>query len=161
MQTEKASYYKELCFLAFAALVLLLVFAQPDGAGYSQGCSLISRYTYPLYHASVFHAIVNLIVLRQCLKCYKADCNIIAFYLIAVSYPFPSDKPIMGLSGVIYAYMAYIAPLVSNKLKYNLTIAAYLAVGFLVPGMAAGVHLYCYALGLLWGYLNQPICKDE
>lgn len=161
MQTEKASHYEELCFYAFGALMIALVFLKPGCAGYWQGCSPIDRYTYPLFHANIFHALANLLVLRQCLKCYKADRNIIAFYLIAVSYPFPVDKPIMGLSGIIYAYMAYIAPLVTNKLKYNLTIAAYLAAGFLIPGMAAGVHIYCYAMGLLWGYLNAPLCKDE
>lgn len=161
MQKKKASYYEELCFYTFGALIIALVFLKPDGMGYWQGCSLIDRYTYPVFHANIFHALINLVVLRQCIRIHKADCNIIAFYIIAVSYPFPADKPIMGLSGIIYAYMAYIAPLVKNKLKYNLTIAVYLAIGLLIPGMASGVHIYCYAMGLLWGYLNAPLCKDE
>jgi hypothetical protein len=27
--------------------------------------------------------------------------------------------------------------------------------------MAVGIHIYCYVVGLLWGYLNSPICQDK
>ena len=83
------------------------------------------------------------------------------FYLIAISYPFTSSIPIIGLSGFIYAYMGFIAPYVENKVRYNLTILIYICIGIFFPCMAVGVHIYCYALGLLWGYLNAPLCQDK
>ena len=83
------------------------------------------------------------------------------FYLFAISYPFTSTAHIIGLSGVVYAYMGYIAPYVEKKVKYNLIIFLYISIGFLFPNMAIGVHIYCYVLGLLWGYLNAPLCQDK
>lgn len=83
------------------------------------------------------------------------------FYLIAISYPYQSSLPIIGLSGFIYAYMGFIAPYVNNKIRYNTIILIYISIGIFIPCMAVGVHIYCYVLGLLWGYLNAPLCQDK
>lgn len=151
------------------ALILLLAYLLGDHRpvlqdahlGLFRGCSLLQRLSYPFLHQSLWHAAVNLYVLWQCLGSVKAGWNLLIFYIIAVSYPFATDVPIVGLSGLVYAYMGYIAPYAKRKLRYNLIIAIYIGIGFLFPCMAVGVHIYCYVLGLLWGYLNAPLCKDE
>lgn len=132
-----------------------------DGMGLADGCTFLQRISYPLFHQNIFHAIVNLWVFHQCLRSIPCRWNLLAFYLIAVSYPFATATPVIGLSGLVYAYMGYIAPYVEKKVKYNLAILFYISVGFVFPNMAIGVHIYCYVLGLLWGYLNAPLCQDR
>ncbi len=132
-----------------------------EGMGLYEGCGITNRISYPLFHQNVFHALVNLWVLHQCLRSVPCRWNVPVFYLIAVSYPFATGTPIIGLSGVVYAYMGYIAPRVEKKLRYNLTILLYISIGLVFTSMAIGVHIYCYVLGLLWGYLNAPLCQDK
>lgn len=132
-----------------------------DGMGLTFDCSWQNRLSYPFFHQNIFHALINLYVLNQCIRAIPCRWNILVFYLIAISYNFPTDTPIIGLSGMVYAYMGFIAPYVEKKVKYNLTILSYICVGIFFPCMAVGVHIYCYALGLLWGYLNAPLCQDE
>lgn len=133
-----------------------------DGMGLTFNCDFAHRLSYPFLHQNPFHAIVNLWVLHQCLRSYPCGClNMMVFYIVAISYNFPSAQPIIGLSGLVYAYMGFIAPYVEKKVKYNLTILVYISIGFVFPSMAIGVHIYCYVLGLLWGYLNAPLCQDK
>ncbi len=132
-----------------------------DGMGLHDGCTFLQRISYPLYHQNIFHALINIWVFNQCAKSFYGGWNLGVFYLIAVSYPFAAATPIIGLSGLVYAYMGFIAPYVEKKAKYNLSILLYISIGFVFPNMAIGVHIYCYALGLLWGYLNAPLCQDK
>ncbi len=138
-----------------------MAFIEHDGMGLHDGCDLLHRLGYPMFHQNVFHALVNIYVFNQCIRAIPTRWSILVFYLMAVSYPFPSSVPIVGMSGIVYAYMGYIAPYVSDKIRYNVTILVYISVGFFFPCMAIGVHIYCYALGLLWGYLNAPLCQDK
>lgn len=140
---------------------MCISFLSYDGMGLSSGCSLLNRLTYPFLHQNPFHALINLWVFHQCHRSIPCRGNLFVFYIIAVSYPFTTATPIIGLSGLVYAYMGYIAPYVERKVKYNLTILLYISIGFVFPSMAIGVHIYCYALGLLWGYLNAPLCQDK
>ena len=142
-------------------IIFCLALLGYEGAGLSDGCTFLQRISYPFFHKNIFHALINLWVFHQCLRCIPCNGNILVFYLIAATYPFATTTPIVGLSGLVYAYMGYIAPYVQRKMKYNLTILLYLSLGFMIPGMAIGVHIYCYVLGLLWGYLNVPICQDK
>lgn len=147
-------------YVGYFIILCISIFGY-DGMGLYRGCSMMQRLGYPLFHQNVFHALVNVFVLNQCLKAVPCRYNIIVFYAIAISYPFASSVPIIGLSGLVYAYMGYIAPFVSKKIKYNLTILIYIGIGFVFSCMAIGVHIYCYVLGLLWGYLNAPLCQDK
>lgn len=142
------------------ALVLAISLLGYDGAGLYDGCGFLQRISYPLYHQNIFHALINLWVFHQCFRSIPCGWNLVIFYLIAVSYPFTTTTPIIGLSGLVYAYMGFIAPYVEKKVKYNLTILFYISIGLVFPNMAIGVHIYCYILGLLWGYLNAPLCQD-
>jgi len=153
---------EQIAIYAGYIIIFCISFLGYDGMGLSDGCSFLQRITYPFYHQNPFHALVNLWVLHQCIRFIPCGIgNFFVFYIIAISYAFPSTLPIVGLSGVVYAYMGFIAPYVENKLKYNLTILLYISVGIFIPCMAFGVHIYCYVLGLLWGYLNAPLCQDK
>ena len=142
-------------------VVVCLSFIDKDGLGLTGGCGLMRRVSYPLFHQNVFHALVNLWVFHQCYHSFPCRWSLLVFWLIAVSYPFAAAIPIVGLSGFVYAYMGYIAPFVERKFKYNATILFYISIGFAIPNMAIGVHIYSYVLGLLWGYLNAPLCQDK
>lgn len=156
-RTPKAQIAACFCYVT----IMLLSILGYDGMGLYDGCSFLQRISYPLYHQNVFHAAINLWVLHQCLRSIPCGWNLAIFYLIAVSYPFTTATPIIGLSGLVYAYMGFIAPYVEKKVKYNLTILFYISIGFVFPSMAIGVHIYCYVLGFLWGYLNAPLCQDK
>lgn len=157
LREKKAKIAIYVWYIAIAATSLFPV----DGMGLYQGCTLIDRLSYPFLHQNVFHALCNIFVFNQCYRFMPQCWNLAVFYIFAISYPFASDMPIVGMSGVVYAYMGYIAPNVERKAIYNLTIATYIAIGFVFPNMAVGNHIYCYILGLLWGYLNAPLCRDK
>ena len=156
-RTKKAQIATYFCY----AIILVISLLGYDGMGLYDGCTFLQRISYPLYHQNIFHALINLWVFHQCLRSIPCGGNLAVFYLIAVSYPFATATPIIGLSGLVYAYMGYIAPYVERKVRYNLTILFYISIGFVFPSMAIGVHIYCYVLGLLWGYLNAPLCQDK
>lgn len=152
---EKIALY--VWYLVIIAISLI----HPDGIGLYDGCSMLARLSYPFFHQNVFHALCNVFVFHQCYRYMPQHWNLLVFYIIAISYPFVSSQTIMGLSGLVYAYMGFIAPHVERKAKYNTTIAIYIILGFIFPNMSVGTHIYCYMLGLLWGYLNAPLCRDE
>lgn len=151
---------EEIALFVWYIVIMLLSLFPHDNIGLYDGCNLWQRLSYPIYHQNMFHALVNIYVMRQCYRSIPTLKGILLFYIFAVSYPFASATPIIGMSGIVYAYMGYIAPYVKNKVKYNVTIIAYISLGFFIPCMAIGVHIYCYAIGLLWSYLNAPLCKD-
>lgn len=150
-------------FALYAGYIVIIgiSFLGYDGAGLYDGCSLSQRISYPLFHQNIFHALINLWAFHQCYNAIPCRWNLLAFYVIAISYFPTTATPIIGLSGLVYAYMGYIAPYVEKKIQYNLTILLYICIGFVFPNMAIGVHIYCYILGLLWGYLNAPLCQDK
>ena len=141
-------------------IVIIALSLSSNNVGLYDRCSILQRLSYPLFHQNVFHALVNIYVMHQCYRIMPTLKGILIFYAFAISYPFLSATPIIGMSGMVYAYMGYIAPYVKNKVKYNVTIIAYISFGLFIPCMAIGVHIYCYVIGLLWSYLNAPLCKD-
>ena len=87
-------------------IIMCITLMGYDGMGLSDGCTLWKRISYPFFHQNVFHAAINLYVFHQCYRAIPCGIgHMVAFYLIAISYPFPSSLPIIGLSGFIYAYM--------------------------------------------------------
>nr|CAI9751187.1 hypothetical protein WMHIBSEC_WMHIBSEC_CDS_0011 [Caudoviricetes sp.]CAI9751667.1 hypothetical protein AZFZUZMX_AZFZUZMX_CDS_0011 [Caudoviricetes sp.] len=151
---------KSAAFYVFALIECVLSFFN-FGIGLHDGCSMQDRLLYPFFHANIFHAMLNLLVLWQCIRVFPKWKSLVAFYIIAISYPLPSAHPIVGLSGLLYAYMGYLEPMVRDKIRYNLFIILYILIGFAIPNMAVGIHVYCYAVGIVWGYINAPIWRDE
>lgn len=152
---------KNIALYTFYALILLISLTGCNANGLTAGCPIYDRLAYPFCHANIFHAAINVYVLNQCINSIKVGFGLLVFYIIAVTYPFANHTPILGLSGIVYSYMGFIAPFARNKVRYNATVIFYIAIGLLFPCIAFGVHLYCYVLGLIYGYLNLPSCEDK
>ena len=61
---------------------------------------------------------------------------------------------VVGLSGVLYALFGMWMPRVANRLRYNAIVALWLVAGLCTTSVAVGLHLYCYLLGILLGFLQ-------
>lgn len=136
---------------------------EPEQYGICKGCSLSARLSYCLFHANIYHAVVNIWCLLSLAFIYEYSLKqLFTAYLISAFYPvdwfwFTSSMPTVGLSGVCFALMGMVSYKVKRKLYYHSWIAAFIAVGFLLPNANAWLHLYCYVVGLMVGFLNAPI----
>lgn len=145
---------------ALAIGVAVLVLSPFDGGGVCVGCSLLSRFSYPLFHVNILHAICNAWALITLVFYYDLHWEKIALaFAIAVSIPacFLSETPVVGMSGVCFALMGMTFFVVRRKVMFMSWAAAFLIAGFFLPGVAAMVHVYCYAVGLAVGALTSPL----
>lgn len=147
-------------YACYALLAVLSLFSS-DGYGLHAGCAWHERMLYPFLHANIFHALVNIYVLELCRRAMPMRWQLAALYAIAVSYPFSGTTPVIGLSGVVYAYMGCVMTRARNKMRFNLFVVAYLFIGMFFAVVAVRLHAYCYALGMLYGYITLPACNDK
>ena len=155
--------------LTLLAFVLMLCPIDIRQWGISQGCTFWQRLAYPFLHASWLHVGLNCwcllsIVFTRDIKPWQ----LIMAYIIAISYPVDllsstaqalspsSPLSTVGLSGFIFALLGTIS-LQSRKWYLNIAIiGTFIAIGFLLPGINATLHLYCYLAGLLVSVLTTP-----
>jgi membrane associated rhomboid family serine protease len=145
---------------ALAIGVAALVMSPFDGDGISIGCSWLARLSYPIFHVNILHALCNAWALITLVFYYDLHWKKIALaFAIAVSIPacFLSATPVVGMSGVCFALMGMTFFVVRRKVMFMSWAAAFLVAGFLLPGVAAMVHVYCYAVGLAVGTLTSPL----
>lgn len=144
-----------------AAIFTLCLF--PDigqNMGLYAGCPLGNRLAYSFFHANIFHAAINVWCLLSIVFIYNISWRyLLTAYCIAVSFPdvFLVATPTVGLSGICFALLGRIAFLAERKWYYQKWMAAILCIGFLLPGTAASLHLYCYVVGLLIAAINTPM----
>ena len=134
-----------------AAGVILLYFLglEAEKYGLCVGATLFQRLSFHFFHASFLHAALNAWVLLSVVFLFDISIYpIITAFIIA---------PTIGLSGVCYALMGRIAFMVAKKWEYQGWMAFYIGVGFLFPNMNGWIHLYCYLVGMLVGFLNKPL----
>ena len=99
-------------------------------------------------------------------------------YITAVTFPIdtlsdimpfvlPQGIPTVGLSAVCFSLLGQIAFQVKRKLYYQVWVLSFVAIGFMLPSLCSVcgyiiaapnniLHLYCYVVGLLVGFLNSP-----
>lgn len=146
--------------------------------------ALLCRLAYPFIHAHPLHAAVNgwvllqlafrtPLTLRRLLLAFLVAWSCPAFIAVwptAGTYLFvgtsamvdPSamtalttaPSTVVGISGVLYALFGMWMPRVANRLRYNAIVALWLAAGLCTTSVAVGLHLYCYLLGILLGFLQ-------
>lgn len=146
--------------------------------------ALLCRLAYPFIHAHPLHAAVNgwvllqlafrtPLTLRRLLLAFVVAWSCPAFIAVwptAGTYLFvgtsamvdPSamtalttaPSTVVGISGVLYALFGMWMPRVANRLRYNAIVALWLAAGLCTTSVAVGLHLYCYLLGILLGFLQ-------
>lgn len=124
---------------------------QPD-------CGITGRLCYHMFHANVFHAICNIWCLLALAFYYDIeDWELVLAFIIAATVPswFLSPLPSLlspvkaiGFSGVCFALMGIVYHKVARKRYYLSWIIPIVAVGFIIPGMAAMLHCYCFIVGI-------------
>lgn len=138
------------------------------------GCSLYARLAYPFFHASFLHALLNCWVLLCLVFYYNIGIGkMLLAYLVAVTIPVRLlccdivAAPTVGLSSVIFCLFGMTSWLVKRKLYFHCWMAGFISLGFLIPYLCQlcaltvatpnnFLHIYCYVVGLLVGFLNSP-----
>lgn len=144
---------------ALAIGAAALVLSPFDGGGVCVGCSLLSRFSYPLFHVNLLHALCNAWCLISLVFLYDLPWWKIALaFIIAISIPsfMLTATPVVGMSGVCFALMGLSVPIVHRKAMLLGWISLFLVVGFFFPNVAAWLHVYCFVTGLLVGLLLSP-----
>ena len=140
---------KAAALLAGCAMMAMAVFA-PAAVGLHDGCSLVERLLYPFFHANLLHAALNVYVLWSLVFLFDTSAGMLAAsYAIAVCYPYGSPSLTVGLSGVVYALMAFVVPQVSNKLQYIAFVSLYILIGFAFPVFNNLLHVWCFVIALV------------
>ena len=146
--------------------------------------ALLCRLAYPFIHAHPLHAAVNgwvllqlafrtPLTLRRLLLAFVVAWSCPAFIAVwptagtdlfvgtsamvdpsAMTALTAAPSTVVGLSGVLYALFGMWMPRVANRLRYNAIVALWLAAGLCTASVAVGLHLYCYLLGILLGFLQ-------
>lgn len=137
-------------FLSLALLILAFSNA-PQQCVLQPGCGITGHLCYHFFHANFFHALCNVWCLLALAFYYDIeDWELLLAFIIATSVPsvaMPS-QPTVGASGIAFALMGIVFYKVARKRYYLTWIIAMVAIGFLIPAMAAAVHLYCFSLGI-------------
>lgn len=168
MAQETLSRATSLALAATIIIINLLSDADGEAVGIMQGVSLFNRITYSFFHASFLHAFMNVWCLLSIVFIYPISIwSLIVAFGIAASFPvdtlcgispiFCFTIPTIGLSGVCFALMGRISFMVSRKWYYQGWLIFYLILGFLFPNTNGWLHLYCYLMGMLVGFLNKPL----
>ena len=146
--------------------------------------ALLCRLAYPFIHAHPLHAAVNgwvllqlsfrtPLTLRRLLLAFVVAWSCPAFIAVwptagtdlfvgtsaivdpsAMTALTAGPSTVVGLSGVLYALFGMLMPRVANRLRYNAIVALWLVAGQCATSVAVGLHLYCYLLGILLGFLQ-------
>lgn len=141
------------------ALLILSVFDAPAACILHPGCGITARLGYHFFHANVFHAICNIWCLLAIAFYYDIeDWELLLAFLIAASVPsWCLTLKAIGFSGICFALMGIVFYKVARKRYYLSWIIPVVAAGFIIPGMAAGVHLYCFFIGITVSLVLQAV----
>lgn len=142
--------------IALAVMFLHTLSVDPRACGLSVGAHWSMRLTYAFFHVSVIHLLLNLWCLYTVVFRYDLSVfHIFAAYVVSVCAPdvVLSSIPTVGLSAVCMALTAFASRCVASPLRWHLYMGVLLGVGFLLPSVNAGLHLYAYLAGLLLAYI--------
>jgi membrane associated rhomboid family serine protease len=149
--------------------------------GYTETSSWLTHFTYGLCHNGLAHLALNAVafivaynlarrfgVVRRCML-----WSLVA--AVAGTWPAMEAEPTVGGSGFVYAMFGFVAGhillgLRTSRYRLNperirvwmavLSTVSLLAVPFLVPGINASLHLWCFALSLGGGAVCQLRIKN-
>ena len=175
---EKA---KTTALVLTVVIMLIQLVMAPDGfssglsaVALSPDCTIYARLLYPFFHASFLHAALNCWVLLCIVFYYNIGIgNLLLSYLVAITVPCSvcgysiATTPTVGLSAVVFCLLGMTSWMVRRKLYYHCWIASFIALGYLLPYLCSVcgytvaipnnlLHIYCYVVGLMVGFLNSP-----
>jgi membrane associated rhomboid family serine protease len=134
------------------------------------GCGITGHLCYHFFHANVFHALINVWCLLVLAFYYDIeDWELLLAWLIATTVPswclslntYDLTLKAIGFSGICFALMGIVFYKVARKRYYLSWIIPMVAVGFLIPGMAAGVHLWCFVVGIMVSLVIMYVKRHE
>ncbi|MBO4821743.1 MAG: hypothetical protein J5548_09800 [Prevotella sp.] len=132
--------------------------------GISEGGSWWGRLAHPFMHVGLLHALLNVYVFWQLVFFFPFRLrHLLLAFLVAVTCPasialwspplwhsVPVSQ-VVGLSGVDYVLLGWVVPGVARRVRFCLTIMAWLAFGALLGTVAVGFHGYCFLAGMIIG----------
>ena len=148
------------------ALLILSVFDAPAACILRPGCGITARLCYHFFHANVFHAICNIWCLLAIAFYYDIeDWELLLAFIIAATVPswcltlntYDLTLKAIGFSGICFALMGIVFHKVARKKYYLSWIIPMVAVGFIIPGVAATLHLYSFAVGITVSLVLQAV----
>ena len=124
-----------------------------------------NAFTYPLIHGNIFHLAVNVITLFMFIRA-SADTKtfinfIIGGYVASVlAYVLYGNTLTVGASGFVFGIIGIYAVFAYRYMYFRLftssflwIVLAYITVGFIIPGLAGLLHLYAFAIGVVYGVI--------
>ena len=137
-----------------------------DKVGICVDSSVYARLFYSFFHASIFHALANSWCLLSLVFMYDVPMwKLVLAYIISVTFPVNSIScidtalyvPTVGLSAICFAVMGLLAFSVKRKLYFMIWVSVFVCIGLVLPKVNGIIHLYCYIVGAVFGFLNMPI----
>lgn len=127
-----------------------------EAVGLSQTCGWPQRFAFSFFHASLFHAVLNMWCLLSVVFLYPVSwLHMLMAYIIAVVTPacLAGAVPTVGFSVVYFALLGIVSFMMERKVYFHSCVGLCLFAGLFVPQINGLVHLYGYAAGLLAGFL--------
>ena len=160
MVREKEAKISALVYVA-SAIALCFAHVPLVKVGICKDCTWTSRLLHPFFHANIFHALVNCWALLSVVFFFDLGLLDLALsYAVAVTVPVGLLRltvPTVGCSGALYYLFGMLSFRTNKKLKWHLWWLFFIGIGFFFPASNAILHLWCYAVGVLAGFLNTPL----
>ena len=169
--------------LILTAVCIVLYVVMPSQllqqVGIAEGATLPARLAYSFFHASLTHTLINCWCLLSVVFVYDVSAAyLVIAYIIAVTYPIDTisticcavnaTTPTVGLSAVCFALLGMVSFQSARKLFFHVwilsffvatTLLAYICsvCGYTIAAPNNTLHIYCYVVGLMVGFLNSPV----
>lgn len=139
--------------LAVSLALFVLSFISQDSVYISRNMAL-NRLFYPLFHANLIHAILNIFCILQLAFYYRMSrWFLLTSYIIAVTAPSCLIEGTLGFSGVIFAALGLYSMIVTRGWVIATHVALYCSLTALFSCVNTLLHLYCYAVGFVCSLL--------
>ena len=137
----------------FIFVLLQMMSADPYRVGLTSDYNW-GMLTYPFFHANWLHLLINWWCLMGLVLTWKYKWKYLALcLLIAWTYPFAGDTPILGLSGFLFALCGFsVGRWHSNPRRASTCMAIFIGITALLPHVGWGIHAWCYAIALVFSY---------
>ena len=139
-------------FSAFALANIAMLVALPFNSllATKADAPLYTHFVYMFAHADILHWAINAWAILAMHRIISVRMAAVA-YIAAVILSFFAKQPTVGASAMVFFVFGCLTPtLLSHRKIFLLQIIIYLAVAFLLPGVAAGLHCAAYIVGIIY-----------
>lgn len=155
-----------------SVLVMLLLLPLASAMAVSPESSCLTHFIYMFAHANIIHWLFNafsLIVLNRVVNVHRCIAAYLASVIISFLPYIQPSHPVVGMSVIIFFFTGFITSCllryyrnrhlrISSSYKTMIfQIALILALGFVIPNMAASYHLLAFISGFLYSYAEREL----